>query len=178
MDCYAIALGKFDVVLGVQWLHTLGPILRYFDRLVMSFWRSDHRVTWKATAGQTTIPRARACMVQDLLADLLAEFDDLLTEPFGLPPPRTCDADMLHNGLIRHNTSEYPSPVLGKKQDGPWRFCVDYRTLNDKTVKDKFAIPIVDELLDELQGACFFAKLDLCSGYHQVWISSRRWLRM
>lgn len=72
-------------------------------------------------------------------------------------------------GLITHSHGPFASLVLlVKKKDGTWRFCVDYRKLNVMTIKNRFPMPLIEEILAELAGAQFFTKLDMKASYHQV----------
>ncbi|KAK1646557.1 hypothetical protein QYE76_064362 [Lolium multiflorum] len=77
--------------------------------------------------------------------------------------------DMLFKGLIRPSASPWRSPVLFvDKKDGTNRLCTDYRKLNDVTIKNKYPLPKIEDLFDQLTGAKVFSKIDLRTGYHQL----------
>ena len=77
--------------------------------------------------------------------------------------------ELLDKGFIRSSTSPWGAPVLFvKKKDGTLRLCIDYKELNKVTVKNKYPLPRIDDLFDQLQGAQYFSKIDLRSGYHQL----------
>ena len=77
--------------------------------------------------------------------------------------------ELLEKGFIRPSVSPWGAPVLFvKKKDGTLRLCVDYRQLNKLTVKNKYPLPRIDDLFDQLKGASIFSKIDLRSRYHQL----------
>jgi hypothetical protein len=77
--------------------------------------------------------------------------------------------EMLEVDIVQPSQSAFYSPVvMVTKKDGSWHVCPDYRQKKKMTIKDKFHIPFIDKLLDELHGYILFTKLDLCFGYHQM----------
>jgi hypothetical protein len=76
---------------------------------------------------------------------------------------------LLEQGFVRPSASPWGSPVLFlEKKDGTKRMCIDYRTLNSMTIKNKYPLPRIEDLLDRLKEAKFFSKIDMRSGYHQM----------
>ena len=77
--------------------------------------------------------------------------------------------ELLDKGYVQPSSSPWGAPVLFiEKKDGTQRMCIDYRSLNDVTIKNKYPLPRIDDLFDQLKGACVFSKIDLRSGYHQL----------
>lgn len=225
---FIIPIHGADLVLGVQWLQTLGSFLSDYTIPSIQFTYNNTPITLTgntstqpslATFSQycrfvftDAISSAHTISFSQIdsppikipphpeIAPILTKFASVFSSPQGLPPNRPLNhhihllpqakpvnvrpyrypqfqkeimtsmiRDMLAEGVIRPSTSPFSSPVLlVRKKDGTWRFCVDYRALNNITVKDRFPIPTIDELLDELYGAKIFSKLDLRSGYHQI----------
>jgi len=103
--------------------------------------------------------------------------------PISIPPYRMAPAELrelkiqlqelLDKGFIRPSMSPWGAPILFvKKKDGSLRMCVDYRQLNKVTIKNKYPLPRIEELFDQLQGAKVFSKIDLRSGYYQLRIKA------
>ena len=83
--------------------------------------------------------------------------------------------ELLKKRYIRPSVSPWGAPVFSvKKKDGTLRLCIDFRQLNKVTVKNKYPLPRIDDLFDQLEGARIFSKIDFRSGYHQVRIRERR----
>ncbi|XP_048228809.1 uncharacterized protein LOC125369769 [Ricinus communis] len=111
-----------------------------------------------------------------VFANLLQEFADVFPEemPSGLPPQRGIEhqIDFIPGASIPNRPAYRSNPEetkeLQRQKDGTWRMCVDCRAINKITVKYRHPIPRLDDMLDELHGACLFTKIDLRSGYYQI----------
>ncbi|GKD90865.1 putative reverse transcriptase domain-containing protein [Tanacetum coccineum] len=106
--------------------------------------------------------------------DLILGASPVVKSPYRLAPSEMLELsnqlkELQEKGFIRPSHSPWGAPVLFvKKKDGAMRMCIDYRELNKLTIKNRYPLPRIDDLFDQLQGACCFSKIDLRSGYHQL----------
>ncbi|GKB18554.1 putative reverse transcriptase domain-containing protein [Tanacetum coccineum] len=106
--------------------------------------------------------------------DLIPGALPVVKSPYRLAPSEMQELsnqlkELQEKGFIRPSHSPWGAPVLFvKKKDGALRMCIDYRELNKLTIKNRYPLPRIDDLFDQLLGACYFSKIDLRSGYHQL----------
>nr|ABA98118.1 retrotransposon protein, putative, Ty3-gypsy subclass [Oryza sativa Japonica Group] len=152
-----------DVILGMDWSRlnqiTLEeiPIVREYpdvfpDDLPGMPPKRDIEFRIDLVPGTTPIHKRPYRMAANELAEVKRQVDDLLQK-----------------GYIRPSSSPWGAPVIFvEKKDHTQRMCMDYRALNDVTIKNKYPLPRIDDLFDQLKGATVFSKIDLRSGYHQL----------
>ena len=110
----------------------------------------------------------------EFLIELLPDTAPISKRPYRMPPNDLEEIkkqikELLEKGYIRPSSSPWGAPVLlVEKKDGTLRMVVDYRSLNDVTIKNKYPLPMINDLFDQLVGAKVFSKIDLRSGYHQL----------
>ncbi|KAD6454275.1 hypothetical protein E3N88_08981 [Mikania micrantha] len=194
---FVITLGGFDVVLGIDWLakHEANIVYRrnmifvtalngrsvtvYGDKVfnapkVISMIKTNEFMT-RGCGAYLAYVIDKEIKVKELEdVPVVCNFPDVFPEELPeIPPDREIEfqIDVVPGAqpVAKAPVSPWGAPVLFvKKKDGSMRMCIDYRELNKLTIKNKYPLPRIDDLFDQLQGASWFSKIDLRSGYHQL----------
>ncbi|GJW76864.1 putative reverse transcriptase domain-containing protein [Tanacetum coccineum] len=174
IDLMPIKLGGFDVVIGMDWLSKHHAKILYDEKVVHipindeTYPRNIPKVFPEDLPG---LPPAHQIEFQ---IDLIPEATLVARAPYRLAPSEMQELsnqlqELANRGFIRPSTSPWGAPVLFiKKKDGSFRMFVDYRELNKLTVKNRYPLPRIDDLFDQLQGLSVYSKIDLRLGYHQL----------
>nr|GEV16253.1 reverse transcriptase domain-containing protein [Tanacetum cinerariifolium] len=146
IDLMPVELGSFDALIGMEWLAKYHAVIVCAEKIVRIPWGNE----------------------------ILIVHGDEIRAPYRLAPSEMKElseqlTELSEKGLIRTSSSPWGAPVLFvKKKDGSFRMCIDYRELNKLTVKNRFPLPRIDYLFDQLQGSSVYSKIDLRSSYHQL----------
>ncbi|XP_077222057.1 uncharacterized protein LOC143855887 [Tasmannia lanceolata] len=197
VDLISLPILEFDVILGMDWLTlnhaNIDCYRKEARRLLKQGWEGYLAQVQVVDTSKKKMKLEDVPIVQkyvDVFPDDLPgappnrelEFSIELVpgaNPISKRPYRTAPIELeelkkqlqelLDKGFIRPSVSPWGAPVLFvKKKDGSMRLCIDYRELNNVTIKNKYPLPRIDDLFDQLQGAMYFSKIDLRSGYHQL----------
>ncbi|KAL4034965.1 hypothetical protein IC575_003639 [Cucumis melo] len=184
----------FDVILGMDWLAANHASIDCSRKEVISAIRASKLLSQGTWGILASVVDTREADVS--LRRRGEDYLDVFLKNFRLPPPREVEfaielgrhgsissplngpaeskkrrysEELLDKGFIRPSVSPWGARVLFvKKKDGSMRLCIDYRELNKVTVKNRYPLPRIDDLFDQLQGATVFSKIDLRSRYHQL----------
>ncbi|GJW91276.1 putative reverse transcriptase domain-containing protein [Tanacetum coccineum] len=185
-------MGSFDFIIGMDWLDKYHAVMVCDEKLdFLSFWHMLPRKRRKTSRRRKRlkdvpivqdfpevfpkdlpgIPPTRQVEFQ---IDLMPGVALVARAPYRLAPSEMKELsdqlkELFDKGFIRPSSSPWGAPVLFvKKKDGSFRMCIDYRELNKLAVKNRYSLPRIDDLFDQLQGSSVYSKIDLRSGYHQL----------
>nr|GEZ40039.1 putative reverse transcriptase domain, ribonuclease H-like domain, aspartic peptidase domain protein [Tanacetum cinerariifolium] len=157
IDLMPVELGSFDAIIGMDWLAKYHAVIIYAEKIVRIPYGNEILIVHvefqidliPGAAPVARVPYRLAPSVMKELSEQLQELSD--------------------KGFIRPSSLPWGAPVLFvKKKDGSFRMCIDYRELNKLTVNNRYPLPRIDDLFDQLQGSSVYSKIDLRSGYHQL----------
>ncbi|GJS51836.1 putative nucleotidyltransferase, ribonuclease H [Tanacetum coccineum] len=168
-----LEMSDFDIILGMDWLSEHRATIDCHSKRVIFGDLNNPEFIYHgflASIKDTSLdgPRLQSHPV------LIPGAQPISKAPYRMAPVELKELEyqlqeLLERGFIRPSISPWGAPVLFvKKKDGSMRLCIDYRELNRITVRNRYPLPRIDDLFDQLQGVNFFSKIDLRSGYHQL----------
>ncbi|GJX59679.1 putative reverse transcriptase domain-containing protein [Tanacetum coccineum] len=194
IDLMPVELGSFDVIIGMDWLRRCHAVIVCDEKLVRIPYGNETLISAKKEEDKSKgkqlkdvsivrdfpevfpedlpgLPPARPVEFQ---IDLIPGAAPVARAPYRLAPSKMKELseqlqELSGKGFIRPSSSPWGAPILFvKKKDGSFRMCIDYRELNKLTVKNRYPLPRIDDLFDQLQGFNIYSKIDPRSGYHQL----------
>ncbi|GKB06259.1 putative reverse transcriptase domain-containing protein [Tanacetum coccineum] len=179
IDLLPTRLGSFDVIIGMDWLAYHHALIDCYEKIVRIPLPNGRFLKFKARGRKRILVHLH---VSRLICEKLEEYglsrllgaSPVVRSPYRLAPSEMLELsnqlkELQEKGFIRPSHSPWGAPVLFvKKKDGSMRMCIDYKELNKLTIKNRYPLPRIDDLFDQLQDACCFSKIDLRSGYHQL----------
>ncbi|GJW13864.1 putative reverse transcriptase domain-containing protein [Tanacetum coccineum] len=192
IDLMVIELGGFDIIIGMDWLSRYDATIlcgekKYIEKGGELFLAqvTEQEPKEKRLEDVPVIRDFPEVFPEDLPGlppprqvefriDLILGAAPVARAPYRLAPSEMKELskqlqELLEKGFIRPSSSPWGAPVLFvKKKDGSFRICIDYRELNKLTIKNRYPLPRIDDLFDQLQGSSVYSKIDLRSGYHQL----------
>ncbi|GJY73333.1 putative reverse transcriptase domain-containing protein [Tanacetum coccineum] len=191
IDLMPVELGSFDVIIGMDWLRRCHAVIVCDEKLVrvpygnetLIFHGNESNDGRESRLTIISCSKAQEYMAKGCLPparpvefqiDLIPGAAPVARAPYRLAPSEMKELseqlqELSDKGFIRPSSSPWGAPVLFvKKKDGSFRMCIDYRELNKLTVKNRYPLPRIDDLFDQLQGSSIYSKIDLRSGYHQL----------
>ncbi|GJT87929.1 putative reverse transcriptase domain-containing protein [Tanacetum coccineum] len=176
--------GSFDVIIGMDWLSNYKAEIIYHEKVVripLPNGKVLRVIGERPEEKMRHVMSAKAKEQKQEEIIVVRDFPELLpgAKPIAKSPYRLASSEMEElsgqlrelqdKGFIQLRSSPWEVPVLFvKKKDGSFRMCIDYRELNKLNIKNRYPLPRIDDLFDQLQGSQYFSKINLKSGYHQL----------